>query len=212
MDARQEKTIARLSDAILELATERPVTEVTVSELARTAGVHRSTVYTYAPSPTELLQQVLRGELDVLRAGYLVDVGPDDAFAAVVGVTRAVLVHVDEHDTIYRRGLGPDSGSASLHAMLSAHFQGSIELLLDQHSLTVPAADAAERRMIARYLADGTIGAIDVWLDSERPRDVDALLDVLARVRPAWWPNSAAGSPAGSAAAEGSTGSATGTV
>jgi len=189
MEARQEKTIARLSAAILALATEHPVAEVTVSELARTAGVHRSTVYTYAPSPTELLQRVLTAELDVLRAGYLVDVGPDDAVAAVAGVTRAVLVHVDEHDAIYRRGLGADSGSASLHAMLSAHFQGSLELLLDQHSITVPAETPEERRMITRYLADGIIGAIDVWLDGDRPRQVDAPIAVLDRVLPAWWPH-----------------------
>lgn len=189
MDARQEKTIARLSAAILELATERPVTEVTVSELARTAGVHRSTVYVYAPSPVELLQNVLRAELDVLRADYLVGVEPDDALQAVEGVTRGVLVHVDRHDAIYRRGLGADSGSASLQAMLSAHFRGSIELLIDQHSVTVPSTIPAERRMVTRYLADGIIGGIDVWLDSPRPRDVDALLGVLDLVLPAWWPH-----------------------
>ncbi|MFF1635120.1 TetR/AcrR family transcriptional regulator [Leifsonia sp. NPDC058248] len=188
MDARQQRTLARLSEVILDLATESPVTEVTVSRLASTAGVHRSTVYTYASSPVELLHRVLRGELDALRDQYLVDIAPADAVAAIRGVTRAVLHHVDQHDEVYRRGLGEDSGSASLHALLSEHFQGSIALLLEQHSVEVPAADTAERRMIGRYMADGIIGAIAVWLDGEPPRDVDALLDLLTRVAPAWWP------------------------
>ncbi|MFF1572981.1 TetR/AcrR family transcriptional regulator [Leifsonia sp. NPDC058292] len=189
MDARQQKTKARLSETILALATAGPVAEVTVSRLAAEAGVHRSTVYAHAESPADLLGQVLRGELDVLRAEYLLDVPAEDAGAAISGVTRAVLHHVDAHDAIYRRGLGEQSGSASLHAMLSRHFEGSIDLLLDQHSVAVPATSEAERRTIARYLADGIIGAIEVWLAGDRPRDVDALLALLARVAPSWWPS-----------------------
>ncbi|MFP3466001.1 TetR/AcrR family transcriptional regulator [Leifsonia sp. SIMBA_070] len=199
MDARQQKTLARLSAAVLDLATRGPVTEVTVSALAAAAGVHRSTVYEYAPSPAGLLERVLRSELDALRAQYLVDVEPADAAAAVIDVTRAVLRHVDEHDTIYRRGLGPESGEASLHPMLSAHFQGSVELLLEQHSLAVPASDDTDRHAIARYLADGTIGAIDVWLTRPRPRDVDAFLALVGRLTPAWWP----GAPVEGAEVEG---------
>lgn len=189
MDARQEKTLARLTAAILRLATDGPVADVSVSALAAEAGVHRSTVYTYAASPVELLQRVLRTELDDLRAAYLVGIAPEDAAAAVSGVTRAVLQHVDAHDVIYRRGLGAESGSSSLHALLSEHFEGSIQLLLAQHSVDVPAADDLERRTIARYLADGTIGAIDVWLARPRPRDVEGLLELIARLTPAWWPD-----------------------
>ncbi len=193
MDARQEKTLASLTAAVLDLATAGPITEVTVSGLAAAAGVHRSTVYTYASSPAELLRRVLRSDLDDLRAAYLVDVAPEDAVAAVSGVTRAVLQHVDAHDAIYRRGLGTDSGDASLHAMLSEHFQGSIELLLNQRSVSVPAADDIERRTIERYLADGIIGAIDVWLSRPRPRDVDSFLALVARLTPSWWPDDARG-------------------
>lgn len=189
VDARQEKTLGRLTAAILDLATAGPVADVSVSALATAASVHRSTVYTYAASPVDLLQRVLRSELYDLRAAYLVDIAPEDAAAAVRGVTRAVLQHVDAHDVIYRRGLGAESGSSSLHALLSEHFEGSIELLLDQHSVDVPAADDVERRAIARYLADGTIGAIDVWLSRPRPRDVDGLLDLIGRLTPAWWPD-----------------------
>ncbi|MGH1526032.1 TetR/AcrR family transcriptional regulator [Leifsonia sp. L25] len=189
LDARQAKTLARLSAAVLVLAAERPITDVTVSGLASAAGVHRSTVYEYAASPSALLQRVLRAELDELRAAYLVDVAPDDAAAAISGVTRAVLQHMDEHDAVYRRGLGAAGAEAGLRAMLSEHFQGSIELLLDQHSVSVPAGDELERRTIERYLADGIIGAIEVWLTRPRPRDVEALLALLEQLTPPWWPD-----------------------
>jgi AcrR family transcriptional regulator len=188
LDARQAKTLARLSAAVLALAAEQPIGDVTVSGLAAAAGVHRSTVYEYAASPAALLQRVLRTELDALRAAYLVDVAPDDAAAAISGVTRAVLQHVDDHDAVYRRGLGAEGSEAGLHAMLSEHFQASIELLLRQRSVSVPAADEVERVAIERYLADGIIGAIDVWLSRPRPRDVGALLALIERLMPPWWP------------------------
>ena len=188
LDARQAKTLARLSAAVLALAAEQPIGDVTVSGLAAAARVHRSTVYEYAASPATLLQRVLRTELDALRAAYLVDVAPDDAAAAITGVTRAVLQHVDDHDAVYRRGLGAEGSEAGLHAMLSEHFQASIELLLRQRSVSVPAADEVERVAIERYLADGIIGAIDVWLSRPRPRDVEALLALIERLMPPWWP------------------------
>lgn len=188
MDARQQKTLSKLRVAVIELATEGPVADVTVSQLAVTAAVHRSTIYAYASSPLVLLQQTLRAELDELRATYLVDVAPEDAVAAIRGETRAVLHHVDERDAIYRRGLGDASGSASLHAMLSEHFQESLAGLLDQHSVDVPAANDAERRMIGRYIADGIIGALDVWLHGDKPRDVESFVALLTRVAPPWWP------------------------
>ena len=189
MDARQERTLTRLSETILQLASAGPVSELTVSGVAA-AGIHRSTFYTYATSPAELLVRVLRTELDALRTEYLVGVAPSDVASAVTGVTRAVLRHVYEHDGIYRRGLGaePGAGGASLHRMLSEHFQGSIELLLAQHSVSVPARDDIDREVIARYLADGIIGAIDVWLTRPRPRDVDAFLALVGRLTPSWWP------------------------
>jgi AcrR family transcriptional regulator len=199
VDARQQKTLARLSATILGLASRMPVTDVTVSALAAEAGVHRSTVYEYASSPADLLERVLRAQLDALRAEHLVDVEPADAAAAVIAVTRAVLRHVDHYDAVYRRGLGAESGAAGLHAMLSEHFQGSIGLLLEQHSLDVPARDEIERQAIARYLADGIIGAIDVWLTRPRPRDVDAFLALVRRLTPAWWPGTRGAGDAGAA-------------
>jgi AcrR family transcriptional regulator len=187
VDARQEKTLARLGETILTLAAASPVGDLSVSRVADAAGIHRSTFYEYASSPADLLQRVLRDELDALRAEYLVGIEPADAASAVGGVTRAVLQHVDQRDAIYRRGLGTD-GAAGLHRMLSEHFQGSVELLLGQHSVSVPAGDSIEHAAIARYLADGMIGAIDVWLTRPRPRDVEGFLALVGRLVPSWWP------------------------
>ena len=192
MDARQRKTRVALATAVLEVASEQSIAEATVSQLAARAGVHRSTFYEFASSPIDLLQTVLRGELDVVREQFLVDVDATRVARALTNTTSAVLEHVEQHESIYRRGLGEGSEGASLHAMLSDHFEQSTRLLLSQHSISVPAIDGlpdgAVRDAVAGYIADGTVGAIEVWLRAPAPRDRAAFLRLFAALVPAWWP------------------------
>lgn len=188
VDQRQLKTRARLAETVLAIASDRPIAEVTVSELASAARVHRSTFYEHAASPAELLQSVLRDELDRLREP-LVGATPEESTSAVTAVTASVLRHVDEHDVIYSRGLGEGSGLASLQPMLSTHFRGSIDLLFAQGTVVVPASSSLDAETVAGYIADGTVGVIEVWLrTSAKPRDINLVLRRLAELDPAWWP------------------------
>ena len=196
MDSRQIKTRAKLASVVLALASERPASEITASEIAKAAGINRSTFYQHATSPVGLLEGVLRDELDEIRDHYLgeadLETGPQ-ASEAIERVTIAVLEHVDSHDAIYTRGLGEGSGSASLQPLLSQHFAESVTLLLDRHALTVPGstsippegfvADAA-----ARFIANGTVGALEAWLATPAPRSTDAFMAAYGVFLPSWWP------------------------
>jgi AcrR family transcriptional regulator len=196
MDSRQIKTRAKLASVVLALASERPASEITASEIAIAASINRSTFYQHSTSPVALLEGVLRDELDEIRDRYL---GAADletaaqASEAIERVTVAVLEHVDSHAAIYTRGLGEGSGSASLQPLLSQHFAASIEMLLERHAFTVPesssvppagfVADAA-----ARFIADGTVGALDVWLSTPAPRSTEAFMRAYRVFLPSWWP------------------------
>lgn len=193
MDARQIRSRTALAAAILELATERPVDSLTVSEVAERAGVHRSTFYEHASSPVELLQSVLRTELDDIRLHYLAEVGEADVAAAVTAVTEAVLQHVDRYDLIYTRGLGAASGAGSLHSMLSEHFQESSRQLQRRDAFSIPLrvngmAHSVVRESVAHYVAGGAVGAIEVWLTTARPRQTHPFLELFAALVPSWWP------------------------
>jgi AcrR family transcriptional regulator len=164
-----------------------------VSEVAERARVHRSTFYEHASSPVELLQSVLRAELDEIRQTHLADVGEADVATAVSATTEAVLQHVDRHDVIYARGLGADSGSGSLHAMLSEHFQESSRQLQRREQFSVPLRIAgmtpeAVRESVAGYVAGGAVGAIQVWLTMPEPRDTRPFVELFAALVPTWWP------------------------
>lgn len=193
VDPRQQRSRALLHDAVLRLAAERPVAELSMTAVAAAAGVHRSTVYEHAGSVDELLQAALGAELDDLRAGLPVAGAPPEEVArAVTAVTRGVLEHVARHAPIYRAGLADGERDHGLRGMLGRHFRESGRILREVSgvdvALDVPGlehgyvADAA-----ARFIADGTVGVIAAWL--ERPElGVDDLLRLYGRLLPSWWP------------------------
>lgn len=191
VDPRAARSRARLAAAVLELASHRPIGEVTVAELASAADVNRSTFYQHASSPAALLRSVLTDELDAIRDEYLVDAGSDAAIGtALREVTTAVLAHVEEHAAIYLRGLGPESSEASLHRMLIDQFAGSAQLLIERHRIEVPHTHGKPiaKQLAMRYLAAGTVGAVEAWLTGPEPRSPQSFLDDYAMMLPPWWP------------------------
>ncbi|UFS58195.1 TetR/AcrR family transcriptional regulator [Subtercola endophyticus] len=173
MDARQRRSREKLRVALFELASGQPASELTVSQLAALAGVNRSTFYEHASSPQALLEELLRAELDAARQQYLTDIAPGNEGRAISAVTRAVLLHIDEHAAIYRFGLSEQSGESSLHALLSAHFEASIRMLVETGAVSIHDSAAGPSGA-----ATGAVGA------SGSP------------------PNTAAASPAGAAGAK----------
>ncbi|GAB6900887.1 TetR/AcrR family transcriptional regulator [Kineosporia succinea] len=190
MDARQRRSRERLHQAVLRLAEERPVTQVSVSELAREAGVHRSTFYEHASSPDDLLRQALLADLDQLREEMIADTTRD--LADVVNqVTMGVMRHIERNIPIYRRDLAYTS-EVGLRSMLGAHFLESGRLLLElaRKRVEVPVdgiPDEVAADIAARMVADGTVGAIAGWL--ERPElGIDDFMRIYREMVPQWWP------------------------
>jgi AcrR family transcriptional regulator len=189
MDPRKQRSRDRLYAAALALAEERPLSSLTVTQLADAAGVHRSTFYEHAESPAGLVEAALTAELDVLRDELMKD--RSDAATAVATVTEGVLRHILRHVDIYRRELA--DGGGALHAMLSRHFRGTTQILLERGRIQLPltadgASDSVVSDAAARFLADGTVGVIDGWLRHPRPR-VEDFLRVYLALLPAWWPH-----------------------
>lgn len=193
MDPRQLRSRTALHEAVLALASRRPLEEVSMTAVAAEAGVHRSTVYEHAGSVDELLRAALGAELDELRRGLpAAGAGLAEVDRAVTAVTRGVLEHVARHAGIYRAGLAEDGGDHGLRAMLGRHFRESGRLLREVSGVDVEVevpgqphdlvADAA-----ARFIADGTVGVIAAWLD-QPDVTVEDLLEVYVRLVPPWWP------------------------
>ncbi|MEV1130784.1 TetR-like C-terminal domain-containing protein [Agromyces sp. NPDC049794] len=190
VDPRAARSRARLAAAVLDLASSRPIGDVTVAELAAIADVNRSTFYQHASSPPALLRSVLTDELDTIRDRYLMASTEPDIRTAVGAVTGAVLEHVQAHRTIYHRGLTAADDGAGLHAMLGSHFEISARMLLEEHRIELPtdSGRAVPLATAARYIAYGIVGAIEAWMEEEPPRPLDELLSDIRLLLPSWWP------------------------
>lgn len=194
MDARQRRSRERLHQAVLRLAEGRPVTQVSVSELAREAGVHRSTFYEHASSPDDLLRQALLADLDELRRNLLGE-NKDDLGRVVVEVTTGVMRHIERYIGIYRRDLAYTS-EVGLRSMLGAHFLESGKLLLElaRKQVEVPVSgvpDDVAAEIAARLVADGSVGAIAGWV--QHPElSIDDFMRIYVQMLPQWWPLSVA--------------------
>lgn len=71
--ARTTATRQKLFDASMELIGERGAAGVTVDEIAAAAGVSKGTVYYNFGSKSDLIAQLLRHGVDILKARLLVD-------------------------------------------------------------------------------------------------------------------------------------------
>jgi AcrR family transcriptional regulator len=191
MDARQRRSQQRLYAAVLRLAERTPIGDVSVTAVAESAGVHRSTFYEHAASPGDLLRAALTAELDEARERLLAH--PDaDVVTAIERTTVAVADHLQRHAAIYRRGLAPDAGPGSLVTMLAEHFQRSGRLLVEQGRVRVLVTAPATAQDVTveaglGFIAFGTVGAARAWLAQPEPRDPAEFLALVEALQPDWW-------------------------
>lgn len=192
-DPRFARSADALARAVLELAAEVPVEEISVTDLARRAGVTRATFYNHATGPEELLARVLGIELDQVREKFLavVRANPDDLESVWYATGGLLMDHIDAHADVYRTGLArSDDGRGSVLAQLLAqHIEGTLEIYRDTVGFPEPKdeAERARNRIASAYLSHGVVGAYRAFLAGPEPRDRDLALDVIVHSTPSGW-------------------------
>jgi AcrR family transcriptional regulator len=182
-DARSERTLAALRAAILELASEVPVSQVSVTDVTTRAGINRATFYSHFSSPTLALVAALNADLDHLRIrekelAARADLTSEDVIR--VGIT-GVVEHILRFEAIYRLVL-QDTGDTVMHHALCAHFAESLQQILQR--LRPP--DVPNHVVASQFVAHGLVGAIEIWLQDPRISQ-EELVDTVLATLPAWW-------------------------
>jgi AcrR family transcriptional regulator len=189
-DARWVRSRAALAQSILALAADKDIEDITASEVAQGAAVNRSTFYKHAKNPAELLRSVLKEDLEVIRLDMLREMLAGDPRRAIRGATHRVLEHVVTNKDIYGSALGASQHSA-LHQLLSGHIEHTFELVFARGFVTLPFEDdpaATGARFTARFIAHGTVGAIDAWLSDSDDLNIEEFMERFVYQMPAWWP------------------------
>src|SRR5260221_1834883 len=122
-DPRVTRTAQACEQAVVELASQRPVSQISVAELADRAGVPRATFYNHYGSPLELLIQVLMNDLE--RAHRLEEERRAEGGYTSAQMLRLTIVDVADHiqrfKTLYQLSLR-DAADTAVYAALVRHF------------------------------------------------------------------------------------------
>lgn len=189
LDPRVARTRELLQDALLQLARERGLDEISVADIADRATVNRSTFYQHYPDKETLLADALDAQAALAGAdlsGIDPQSGPDvDPPEIFVRYAR----HVTENVELYRRALG-DHGSpvatTRLLQRLTAMAAAGIEMYGWDDG---DGAGAVPADIAAGGLAGSLLGVIVAWLrrDPLDPPEVMArwAWSTLTRGRPA---------------------------
>ncbi|WP_107080231.1 TetR/AcrR family transcriptional regulator [Streptomyces sp. NBRC 109706] len=190
LDVRARRTRARLREAVLRLASERPVEDISVADLVRAARVNRTTFYKHATSPAAVLERVLYAELDQVRAGWIAD-----AAAATLPIeatweraSGALIDHLERHDAVYTAGL-VGRRSAILHHLLVDHFAVSVRAFLARDPELLPDGEGSREWRIeahSSFVAHGEAGLVEAWLSRPAPRDRRLFVSAAATALPPW--------------------------
>jgi AcrR family transcriptional regulator len=184
-DPRVTRTVRALEEAIVGLASQRPVSQITVAELAERAGVTRATFYNRFDSPLALLIEVLDADLerghrreDERRAdsGY-------SAAEMLQLATAEVADHVERFWPVYRHALH-DPADRGVYDAWTRHFtDDSLDFIA---RCTHPDRPGDNQQIIASFVAHGFAGAIAAWL-SDASVTRDDLVDAAVACAPPWW-------------------------
>lgn len=183
-DPRTARTVAALRRGLrLALESDPPV-PVTASEVARLAGVGRTSFYTHFTGVDELLATML-GEL---LEGWL-QVERELVTSTSIDTTsmRRAFVELAADRDLFRAGFDTDR-SGALHRALTEKVSRLIEHMIDelQHRGLVGPVDV---EIVVPFSAGGLVTALEAW-SRAAPEQADPhrWADALEQTLPRWWP------------------------
>lgn len=180
-DPRSVRTRAALHGAVMGLVADRGVGDLTIAEITRRAGLHRSTFYLHFEGLADLYRDCMAALFEELRreAWSLLPLEAPDQW--VPHVAR-VFHHLAEHEAFYRRILGRPGAP-----VFRALFQDALyELMVEPILLEDPEAAIGTRfEMTLRFFIGGFTEVASWWLEERRPlSEVEAARQVVSDMLP----------------------------
>src|SRR6266542_608706 len=152
-DTRITRTARAFEQAVVELASQRPVSQITVAELADRAGMTRATFYNRYNSPLGLLIHVL--DTDLERGHRAEDArraeGRYSAAEMLRLATADVADHVERFLAVYRHALH-DPADGGVYETLVRHFADYSVAFIARS--THPGLPDANYQVIAQFVGE----------------------------------------------------------
>jgi len=168
IDERVQRTRTNIARAVIRIGQERGVDDLTVGQLAREAGISRSTFYAHFGSFEHYLAQSFANMVEGMAAHAAREAGPDD---------RRILHvrHILEH--VAAAGRYADEISQSRHRprMLAAG-EERLRRYIDGRLVSLrPHLAESDRAALARFVASGFIALLRSWMERGRKQSPEAV-------------------------------------
>lgn len=160
MDARVVRTRAGLQRALLDLALDRPLDDITVNDIVDRAGVNRSSFYQHYGDKEVLLADALE-QMIADMSPSLSDIATRDVRAEMPEELRSYVQFVFDHGALFRQVLGP-SGSALVTRRLTLRIDAIVRGALSDPQLA--GAIDVPVDVIAAAVTGTAMGVIVAWL------------------------------------------------
>lgn len=184
-DPRILRTAQACGEAIVQLASGRPISQITVADLADRAKVTRATFYNHYSSPLDLLIQVLVADLE--RAHLQEEERRAEGGLSTAEMLRLSIVdvadHIERFKDVYRQALH-DPADRGVYEALVRHFTDYAVAFIAR--CTHPDLPDSNHQVIAQFVSHGFAGAIEAWL-SDTSVTKEALIDATFACAPVWW-------------------------
>jgi len=158
------RTRRLLQDALISLARERSLDEISVADVAERATVNRSTFYQHYPDTDTLLADALDAQAAQVGAD-LTDIHPGVGPEQTPEILVRYATHVAENVALYRRALG-EHGSPVAVARLRRRIAALACEGLELHGIP-PALAGMPLPIAAAALAGSVIGVLVAWLERD---------------------------------------------
>lgn len=185
VDPRVTRTVLALKRAIIDLASDRPASKITVADVADAAGVTRATFYNRYQSPLELLLDVLSADLDEglrVKEARRAD-GRHNAEQVLRLTIGDVADHVTRFAAVYRHAIA-DPADGGVYEVLVRCFTERASAVIGRSA--PPGLPDASRQVMIKFFAYGFAGAVKAWLGDDSMTRAD-LIEASVACAPAWW-------------------------
>ncbi len=156
------------------------MSDITVSELAATAGINRVTFYKHFNSPNEALSAALDRDLAPVRKAWArtYESNGEQTLTHLEQALLSILDHVDRFRPVYETTISaPHDGV--VQNLLADSLTELIRMYLAERSKAEPPLPEIDLDIVARLLAHGLTGGIKAWIlsgTSDRARFTTAAL------------------------------------
>lgn len=175
-DLRVKRTQKLILNALLELTVQKGFSAMTVSDIAKYAGINRATFYRHYTDKGDLLNQytqTIYHLLDALSESGLEKSNETDVHRIPVELAK-IFEHVRQNAKFYRVMLGKNGDPVFLETIreyIKKRIRRSLPKILKKDDMSID--------LYIQYSANASIGAVLWWLEHDMPYSSEKMVKIL---------------------------------